>query len=120
MSCKRPRQTLAGEPLKQLAPGQGWQSLEQRLAVPNFEFGIIAGGQGDDEGYLEAIPGDDDMLLSVETTKLAGASDFAIVKGIHQTLPKNEQVQEYVVRYLHKGYFISPRARQPLTVAADR
>ena len=110
---------LAGEPLNQLAPGRGWESLEQRLAVPEFEFGIIAGGQGDDEGYLPAIPGDDDMLLSVDTTKLAGASDFALVKGIHQTLPKNEQVQQYVVRFLEKGYFISPRAKQPLIAAAE-
>ena len=113
-------QRLAGEPLQQLAPGKGWQSLEQRLATPDFEFGIIAGGQGDGEGYLDKIPGDDDILLSVDTTKLAGASDFALVKGIHQTLPKNDQVQEYVLRFLQKGYFISSRAKRPLTVAADR
>lgn len=113
-------QAVAGEPLKQLAPGVGWDSLEQRLAVPNFEFGIIAGGQGDGEGYLDAIPGDDDMLLSVATTKLAGASDFALVKGIHQTLPKNEQVQQYVVRFLSKGYFISPRAKQPLIASREK
>ena len=113
-------QSLAGEPLQQLAPGKGWQSLEQRLATPAFEFGIIAGGQGDGEGYLDKIPGDDDILLSVDTTKLAGASDFALVKGIHQTLPKNDQVKEYTLRFLQKGYLISPRAKQPLTVAADR
>lgn len=113
-------QTLAGEPLEELAPSKGWPTLEQRLATPDFEFGVIAGGQGDDEGYLEAIPGDDDMLLSVETTKLAGASDFALVKGIHQTLPKNEQVKQYTLRFLEKGYFISPRAKQPLTVAAGQ
>ena len=113
-------QRLSGEALQQLAPDRGWQSLEQRLAVPEFEFGIIAGGQGDDDGYLPGIPGDDDMLLSVDTTKLAGASDFALVKGVHQMLPKNEQVMQYVVRYLEKGYFVSQRARQPLTVAADR
>ena len=112
-------QAVAGAPLKQLAPGHGWESLEQRLAVPEFEFGIIAGGQGDGEGYLDAIPGDDDMLLSVDTTKLAGASDFALVKGIHQTLPKNEQVQQYVVRFLEKGYFISSRSKQPLVAAVE-
>ena len=112
-------QAFAGEPLQQLAPGKGWQSLEQRLATPAFEFGIIAGGQGDGEGYLDKIPGDDDILLSVDTTKLAGASDFALVKGIHQTLPKNDQVQQYTLRFLQKGYFISPRAKQPLTLAAD-
>ena len=107
-------QALAGEPLQQLAPGKGWQTLEQRLATPDFEFGILAGGQGDGDGYLDKIPGDDDMLLSVDTTKLAGASDFALVKGIHQTLPKNDQVQEYTLRFLQKGYFISRRAKRPL------
>lgn len=112
--------SLAGAALDELAPGKGWSTLEQRLATPEFEFGIIAGGQGDDEGYLEAVPGDDDMLLSVETTKLAGASDFALVKNIHQTLPKNDQVKEYVLRFLEKGYFISSRAKQPLTVADNQ
>ncbi len=109
-------QRLAGEPLQQLAPGKGWQTLEQRLATPDFEFGIIAGGQGDGEGYLSTIPGDDDLLLSVDTTKLAGASDFALVKGIHQTLPRNDQVQEYTLRFLQRGYLISLRAKQPLAI----
>ncbi|MGI9428243.1 MAG: hypothetical protein ACR2NM_06265, partial [Bythopirellula sp.] len=90
-------------------------TLEQRLATPNFEFGIIVGGQGDDEGYLPNIPGDDDMLLSVETSKLAGASDFAQVKGVHQTLPKNEQVQSYTLRFLEHGAFMPSGRRNPLT-----
>ena len=67
-------QMFGGEAVQQLAPTKGWPTLEQRLATPEFEFGIIVGGQGDDEGYLSAIPGDDDMLLSVETSKLVGAS----------------------------------------------
>jgi pimeloyl-ACP methyl ester carboxylesterase len=112
-------QAFAGEPLQQLAPGKGWDTLEQQLATPDFEFGVIAGGQGDGEGYLENIPGDDDILLSVNTTKLAGASDFALVKGIHQTLPKNDQVQQYTLRFLQKGYFISPRAKRPILAAAE-
>jgi len=110
---------LGGAAVNQLAPGKGWQTLEQRLATPNFEFGIIVGGRGDDEGYLAAIPGDDDMLLSVTTSKLAGATDFAQVKGVHQTLPKNEQVQEYTLRFLQKGYLISPRAKRPIIAATN-
>ncbi len=110
-------QTLGGEAVLQLATGKGWASLEQRLATPSFEFGIIVGGTGDDDGYLDAIPGDDDMLLSVNTSKLAGATDFAQVKGIHQTLPKNEQVQEYTLRFLQKGYLVSPRAKRPIIAA---
>ena len=104
-----------GEAVDQLAPNKGWPSLEQRLATPDFEFGIIVGGQGDDEGYLPTIPGDDDMLLSVETSKLAGASDFAQVKGVHQTLPKQEQVQSYTLRFLESGAFMPSGRRRPLT-----
>ncbi len=111
-------QLFGGEAVQQLAPSKGWHTLEQRLAIPSFEFGIIVGGTGDDEGYLDAIPGDDDMLLSVATSKLVGAADFAQVKGIHQTLPKNEQVQQYTLRFLQKGYFVSPRAKRPITEVA--
>ena len=55
-----------------------------------------------------------DMLLSVATSKLAGASDFVQVKGIHQTLPKNEQVQQYAVRYLQTGAFLPSGRRYPI------
>jgi pimeloyl-ACP methyl ester carboxylesterase len=107
-------QTFAGEPLQQLAPSKGWETLEQRLAAPSFEFGIIAGGTGDGEGYLAAIPGDDDGLLSVATTQLAGASDFVLVKGIHQLLPMNDQVKDYTLRFLEKGYFLPSGTKHPI------
>ncbi len=106
---------VGGEAVDQLAPSKGWSSLEKRLAIPEFEFGIIVGGQGDNQGYLDAIPGDDDMLLSIETCKLAGASDFAQVKGVHQTLPKNKQVQSYALRFLETGAFMPSGRRHPLT-----
>jgi len=106
---------VAGEAVDQLTPGKGWETLEPRLATPNFEFGIIVGGQGDGEGYLDQIPGDDDMLLSIETSKLAGATDFAQVKNIHQTLPKNEQVQSYTLRYLETGAFMPSGKKYPIT-----
>ncbi len=107
-------QLLGGAAVKQLAPSQGWITLEPKLATPSFEFGILVGGTGDDEGYLEAVPGDDDMLLSVETSKLAGASDFVQVKGIHQTLPKEEQVQQYTLRFLQTGAFLPSGRRYPI------
>ena len=112
-------QMFGGEAVQQLAPDVGWPTLEQRLATPAFEFGIVVGGRGDDEGYVEAIPGDDDMLLSVETSKLAGASDFVQVKGIHQTLPKNEQVQQYTLRFLETGAFLPSGRRYPIVRAED-
>jgi pimeloyl-ACP methyl ester carboxylesterase len=109
---------FAGEPAKQLAPGMGWPDLERQLATPSFEFGIIAGGRGDDSGYLSAIPGDDDFLLSVETTKLAGAADFIQIPGIHQTMPMSDSVRAATLNFLKHGYFESAETRQPIVAAA--
>ena len=113
----RVAEMVAGEAVKQLNPNDpaGWPTLKPRLAIPNFEFGIIVGGQGDEDGYLKTLPGDDDMLLSISTSKLVGASDFTQVKGVHQTLPKQDQVQSYALRFLETGAFLPSGRRYPLT-----
>ncbi len=111
---------LAGKPLEQLAPSRGWPDLEKQLATPKFEFGIIAGGKGDDEGYLSAIPGDDDSLLSVATTKLAGATDFIQIAGLHQLMPQYKEVRAATLNFLLHGYFVSPQAKQPIVTVAAR
>ena len=108
----------AGKPLEQLAPSNGWPELERQLATPEFPFGIIVGGRGDAEGYLDAIPGDDDALLSIETSKLAGASDFIQTKGIHQLMPQYKEVRAATLNFLINGYFVSEASRQPVAAAA--
>ena len=108
----------AGKPLEQLAPSKGWPELERQLSTPNFEFGIVVGGRGDGEGYLDAIPGDDDGLLSVETSKLAGASDFIQTKGIHQLMPQYKEVRAATLSFLKNGYFSSAISKQPIVAPA--
>ena len=108
---------VAGKPLEQLAPSAGWPELEKQLATPNFEFGVIAGGRADNEGYLDAIPGDDDALLSIDTMKLAGASDFIQTKGVHQLMPKYKEVREASLRFLQHGYFLSEESRTRIVAA---
>jgi pimeloyl-ACP methyl ester carboxylesterase len=112
---KKLADAFVGEPAKQLAPKQGWPALEPQLATPSFPFGIIAGGKGDAEGFLDAIPGDDDMLLSVETARLAGAADFVqVVSGIHQLMPQYEATQLATLKFLQHGYFTDAAAMQPI------
>lgn len=111
-------EAVAGKPLEQLAPSKGWPELEKQLSTPNFEFGIIVGGRGDGEGYLDAIPGDDDGLLSVDTSKLAGASDFIQTKGIHQLMPQYKEVRAATLNFLLNGYFVSPTSKHPVVAAA--
>ena len=108
----------AGKPLEQLAPSKGWPELEKQLSTPNFEFGIIVGGRGDGEGYLDAIPGDDDGLLSVDTSKLAGAYDFIQTNGIHQLMPQYKEVRAATLSFLKNGYFNSASSKQPIVARA--
>lgn len=105
---------LAGEAAQQLAPHRGWPDLEKTLEVPDFEFAIVAGGRGDSEGILPQLPGDDDGLLTLETTKLAGAVDFVQVDAIHQLMPRNQQVRELTVRFLKHGYLLSQAEKRPI------
>ncbi|HVC99006.1 MAG TPA: hypothetical protein VND64_35405 [Pirellulales bacterium] len=95
--------------------GAGWPDVEKTLATPPCEFGIIAGGKGDDRGYNHRLKGDNDGLLSVSTTILAGAGDFVILPVLHPFSTMNAKVQEYTLRFLREGYFISAEERHPIT-----
>lgn len=72
--------------------------------APAIEFGIIAGGRGQ-EGYNPLIPGNDDGVVAVSETRLAGASDFLVVDGLHSYLPSNETAATAAVHFLAHGQF---------------
>ncbi len=96
---------VLGDVVDQFAPSIGWPALERQLAVPTFEFGIIAGGRGNDHGYLARVPGDDDALLSLQTHMLAGATDFLQVGGLHQLMPRYRSTKDATLRFLKFGHF---------------
>jgi pimeloyl-ACP methyl ester carboxylesterase len=103
---------LTGDAGQQL--GRQWPDLERRLATPDFQFGIIAGGKGDGKGYNPILRGDNDGIINVDAAKLAGAADFTVVPVMHSFIMDNRQVQQYVLRFLRDGYFISADNRHPL------
>lgn len=94
-----------GPVVDQFAPNIGWPKLERQLAIPAFEFGIIAGGKGNDTGYLPRLEGDDDALLSIDTHMLEGASDFIQVGGIHQLMPRYAETKQAALCFLKHGHF---------------
>lgn len=94
--------------------GHQWPELERRLATPDFEFGIIAGGKNNAKGYNPLLAGDNDGTISIETTKLAGARDFVVVPVLHSFIMDNARVQQYVLRFLQRGYFTTAEQRHPL------
>lgn len=98
-------QLALGEVVDQFAPNQGWPYLERQLATPWFEFGILAGGRGNDRGYLPRVPGDDDGLISLQTHMLDGASDFRQIGGLHQLMPRYQTTKNATLRFLQFGHF---------------
>jgi hypothetical protein len=105
-------QGIAGEVGQQL--GRDWPELEKRLATPGFEFAIIAGGKGKAQGYNPLLPGDNDGVISVETAKLAGARDLAVLPVLHSFIMNDAKAQAYVLHFLEHGCFVSESGRRPV------
>lgn len=108
--------TVFGESGQQL--GVNWEDLEKRLATPGAEFGIIAGGCGNRLGFDPFMSGDDDGRITVETTRLAGASDFVVVTALHELIANDPRVFGLTLRFLKAGYFVSPEQRHGIPHAA--
>lgn len=103
---------ITGDAGQQL--GRDWSELEKRLATPPFEFGIIAGGKGNEKGYNPLLKEDNDGVISVETAKLAGAHDFVVLPLLHSFIMDNAKVQQYVLSFFQHGHFVSERERHPI------
>jgi len=108
---------VAGKPAQQL--GSHWAWLEGDLATPPCQFGIVAGGQGNEQGFNSLLPGDNDGIVTVATTRLAGAADFLIVPRLHSLLPGDPKVMDHTLRFLQRGYFVSAEQRQPIRTIDD-
>lgn len=92
----------------------GWEDLRQGLATPEFEFGIVAGGAGKESGRNPLLTGDDDLVVTVEETKLPGARDFLVLPPVHTWLMDDPKVRECTLRFLQEGCFVSEAERKPL------
>lgn len=91
-----------------------WDELQKHLSIPPFPFGIIAGGAEDSSERNPMLEGNDDLVVTVEETRLPGAADFVVLPVLHSFIMNDQRVQEYTLRFLEKGYFVSEAARQPI------
>lgn len=88
---------------QELRPGQ--LGACANAGVPGCEFGIIAGGTGGPIGINPLLPGDNDGTVTVESTRLEGASDFAILPYPHPVIQMMPQTIELSVHFLEEGNF---------------
>ncbi|HDP35429.1 MAG TPA: hypothetical protein ENN29_10005 [Candidatus Hydrogenedentes bacterium] len=83
----------------------GWQftsdEFYERLPVPEAPFGIIAGNRG--QSVLLNEP--NDGVITVDSTKLAGMSDWIVVPHAHTFIMNSRMVAELCVSFIETGRF---------------
>ena len=84
--------------------GTDGESLPRRLTTPHYPVGVIA-GVVDRPLNDPLLPGPDDGLVPVESTKLDGMSDFVVVESGHSALRYDEEVANQVIAFLKRGKF---------------
>ncbi|MEI6162929.1 MAG: hypothetical protein WCR23_00960 [Planctomycetota bacterium] len=97
-----------------------WKRISDQLAIPPCSFGIIAGGRGDNRGFSPLLTGDDDAIVRVAETHLAGADDFLLLPVHHADMMRNPQIQEATMSFLKTGSFTTLEDRKEIEPATLR
>ncbi len=92
------------------ALGTGEDALPGRLAPLPVEIGIIA-GTAVYPVFSAWIPGPDDGLVAVASTRLAGMRDFLVVAHGHTFIMNSRDVARQTIAFLRNGAF--GRAKMP-------
>ena len=96
---------------QQLITDQG--GFLKKLPTPDVDFAVIAGGHAPN-GFNPLIPGDDDGIVSLASTRLAGAADFLYVESLHLSLNRNETATTAAVRFLQSGRLRAEGEPEPI------
>jgi pimeloyl-ACP methyl ester carboxylesterase len=101
---------LAVDPLRLLGAAheiRDWRRLEPCLATPAFQFGVIAGGIGKSCGYNPFLAADNDLIVTVESTRLDGAADFLQLPVLHTWMMDDRRVRTATLEFLRSGKFVA-------------
>lgn len=110
-------QSVASGPIRDL--GLTYPEMLKEFGTPACEFGIISGGRGNELGYTPVLPGDDDAVITVQTTLLENAADFVLLKYSHAVIPNCVEVFEHTERFLEHGYFRTEAEKQPIDAVVE-
>ncbi len=80
-------------------------SLPKQLEPPYYPVGVIA-GYYDSDSNDGILPGRDDGLVPVESTKLEGMTDFIEIESGHSMMRYSKDVAKQVIAFLKNGGFL--------------
>jgi pimeloyl-ACP methyl ester carboxylesterase len=82
-------------------------SIVAALPTPDVPFAIIAAGRGG-TGWNPILKGDDDLIVSVEETRLDGVADWMRVDGIHSFVMNYPASIKATINFLEHQHFKGP------------
>jgi pimeloyl-ACP methyl ester carboxylesterase len=84
--------------------GTGPESFPNSLPPPDHPVGVIAGIRN--AALFDLIPGDDDGLVPLESTRVDGMVDFIVVESNHYLMRYSPEVARQTIAFLKTGGFL--------------
>jgi pimeloyl-ACP methyl ester carboxylesterase len=79
-------------------------SFPNSIGRPYYPVGIIAGIYGDNDNE-DILPGDDDGVVPLESTKIDGMTDFIVIESSHYMMRYNRDVADQTIMFLRHSRF---------------
>jgi hypothetical protein len=92
--------------------GTDEKSVPRSLGPVDFELGVITGSLSFNPASSMVIPGQDDGIVSVESAKVKGMTDFIVMPNSHTFIMKSKSVIKQIIHFLQNGEFNHPKSRK--------